>query len=228
MRQLRDIKVMLLALFGFGLLLPGASAIAEDLVFGPDFQRAGWTPVSFRGIRPASFTVVGEGGMEVTADAAAGLLWRALGSASRHGRVARWHWRVDEGVPPTDLTKRGVDDRALGVYFIFGERTDTAQGPLAMLSSPSVSALVYVFGGDRPRGEIVSSPHMGARGKFVVLRPADTRKGEWFEERVDIGKDYARAFGRPPPLLLNVAISSDSDDTGMRNRARIEALAIDN
>jgi hypothetical protein len=50
------------------------------------------------------------------------------------------------------------------------ERTDTAQGPLAMLGSPSVSGLVYVFGGDTPRGEIVSSPHMGARGKFVVLR----------------------------------------------------------
>ena len=96
-----------------------------------------------------------------------------------------------------------------------------------MLGSPSVSALVYVFGGDRPRGEIVSSPHMGARGKFVVLRPADTRKGEWLDERVDIAKDYARAFGRPPPLLLAVAISSDSDDTRTRNRARIEALAID-
>jgi Protein of unknown function (DUF3047) len=127
---------------------------------------------------------------------------------------------------PTDLSERGADDRALGVYFIFGLRTDTAQGPLAVLGSPTVSALVYVFGGDRPRGEIVPSPHMGARGKFIILRPADMSKGVWLEERVEIAKDYARAFGRPPPLLLAVAISSDSDDTRMRNRAQIAALAI--
>jgi hypothetical protein len=165
--------------------------------------------------------------LEVTTDAAAGLLWGALGGALRHGRAARWRWRVYEGVPPTDLTRRGADDRALGVYFIFGERTDAAQGPLAVLGSPSVCALVYVFGGNRPRGEIVPSPHMGARGKFIILRPADASKGVWLDERVEIAKDYVRAFGRPPPLLLAVAISSDSDDTRMRNRALIEAFAID-
>jgi hypothetical protein len=227
MRQLRNINITLLILFGFRLLVGGSSALAEDLVFGPDLRQAGWAEVSFPFISPAHFSAIGAGGLEVTADAAAGLLWRAVGGASRQGRVARWRWRVDEGVPPTDLTKRGADDRALGVYFIFGLRPDMSQSPLAVLGSPSVTALVYVFGGDRPRGDILPSPHMGARGKFAILRPADTRKGVWLEEHVEITKDYARAFGRPPPLLLAVAISSDSDDTGMRNHARIEALAID-
>ena len=86
MRQLRDIKFMMLALFGFGLLLPGSSALAEDLVFGPDLRRAGWTSVSFPGISAASFRVIGEAGVEVTADAAAGLLWRTLGECFASGQ----------------------------------------------------------------------------------------------------------------------------------------------
>jgi hypothetical protein len=227
MRQPRNAKVLPLVLLGLGLILMRSPALAEEMAFGPDLQTASWAVVSFPGLPTASFRAVGDRGLEVTADAAVGLLWRAVSSGSRHARVARWRWRVDEGVPPTDLTKRGADDRALGVYFIFGISADAGKGALSALGSPSVSTLVYVFGGDRARGEIVPSPHMGPRGKFVILRPADTRKGVWLEERIEIAKDYARAFGRPPPLLIAVAIFTDSDDTRTRNRARLEALAIE-
>jgi hypothetical protein len=122
---------------------------------------------------------------------------------------------------------RGADDRTLGVYFVFGAAEDADQSPSALLSSASVKALVYVFGGDKPRGQIVSSPHMGARGKFLVLRPADAQRDIWFDESVDVTRDYVRAFGQSPPLLLAVAIMSDSDDTRTRNRGEVDALAID-
>jgi hypothetical protein len=125
------------------------------------------------------------------------------------------------------LTKRGSDDRALGVYFFYGTPADAKKSPLAMLGSPTVTALVYVFGGDKPRRAVLSSPHMGARGKFIVLRPADAQMGIWFDENVDLAKDHARAFRALPPLLLAVAISSDSDDTGRRNRARLRDLTIE-
>jgi hypothetical protein len=61
MRQLHDTKIILLALFGFRLLLVGSSALAEDLIFGPDLQRAGWAEVRFPFISPASFRTIGEG-----------------------------------------------------------------------------------------------------------------------------------------------------------------------
>jgi hypothetical protein len=60
----------------------------------------------------------------------------------------------------------------------------------------------------------------------MVLRPAEARKGIWFDENVDLPEDYVRAFARTPPLLLAVAISSDSDDTGARNRAKLRDLTI--
>jgi hypothetical protein len=69
---------------------------------------------------------------------------------------------------------------------------------------------------------------MGARGKFIVLRPADAKKGVWFEESVALTKDHMRAFGVPPGLLLAIAISSDSDDTRTRNHAELESLRVGN
>lgn len=208
-------------------LLHGAAAAAEELAFGPDLQRAGWSIVSFPGIAPASFKASGRARLEVSSDAAAGLLWRALDGASGQSRRARWRWRVDEGVPPTDLSKRGADDRALGVYFVFGTSQDAGKSATKLLAAPSVTALVYVFGGDRPRGAMVVSPHMGARGRFIVLRHADAPKAVWFSEDVDFAGDHLRAFGKPPPLLLAVAIMSDSDDTRARNRGALQTLTLD-
>jgi hypothetical protein len=213
------------------LLLPpltiGHSAAAGVLDFGPDLSRSGWVVVSFPRIPPASFTAIDRSTLAVATDASAGLLWRSLDGPHRQARTASWRWTVTEGVGPTDLTRRGADDRALGVYFVFGSAADSSKSPLALLGSPSVTALVYVFGGDKPRGSVLPSPHMGARGKFIVLRPADAQRGVWFDETVDLAKDYARAFSTSAQLLLAVAISSDSDDTGQRNRARLSDLTLE-
>jgi hypothetical protein len=202
------------------------SSMAETLDFGADLPRAGWTIVSFPGIPPASFKASKASTLEISTDASAGLLWRPFKQHVSKPYRAQWSWRADQGVAATDLTKRGADDRVLGVYFVFGEAADAAKGPLSLLSSSSVTALVYVFGGDKPRGSVLSSPHMGSRGRFMVLRPAEARKGIWFDENVDLPEDYVRAFARTPPLLLAVAISSDSDDTGARNRAKLRDLTI--
>jgi len=205
----------------------GWSVAAEMLDFGPELRRSGWVAVTFPRIPPASFAAIDPSTVEVSADTSAGLLWRMVDTSLHHARSASWRWIVTEGVPPTDLTKRGSDDRTLGVYFVFGTWADAKKSPLAMLGSSTVTALVYVFGGDKPRRTILSSPHMGARGKFIVLRPADTQTSIWFDENIELAKDYARAFATPPRLLLAVAISSDSDNTGRRNRARLRSLTIE-
>ncbi|HLA20507.1 MAG TPA: DUF3047 domain-containing protein, partial [Pseudolabrys sp.] len=84
-----------------------------------------------------------------------------------------------------------------------------------------------VFGGDRPRGTVIASPHMGARGKFIALRAAGAPKRVWHDENVDLAGDYARAFSRTMPPLIGVAISSDSDDTRARNRASVQAMVVE-
>ena len=183
--------------------------------------------VGFPKLAPASFKAIDRSTLAVSTDASAGLLWRMVRAPLRQARLASWRWMVTEGVSPTDLTKRGADDRALAVHFVFGTTADATKGPLALLGSASVTALVYVFGGDKPRGSVLPSPHMGARGKFLVLRPADAQKGIRFDESVDLVGDYERSFGTLPPLLLAVAVSSNSDDTGRRNRATLSGLTIE-
>jgi hypothetical protein len=90
---------------------------------------------------------------------------------AERSQVQQWSWWVDEGVPPTDLTKRGADDRVLGVYFVFGEVADPQKGPLSLLGSSSITALVYVLGGDKPRG--TAQP---AHGLAREVHGAPTRK----------------------------------------------------
>lgn len=203
---------------------PAPAAIAEVLRFSPGLP--GWTAVAFPGIAPARFTASGEDTLLVATDSGAGLLWHPLPGTAGQTRRARWRWRVEQGVAATDLAQRGADDRALGVYFVFGDRPAGASSAMDLLASRSVTALVYVFGGDKPRGSVLPSPHMGARGRFVVLRPAASAKQVWFDETVDLADDFARAFGRALPPLIGVAISSDSDDTRARNRAGVQGLVI--
>jgi hypothetical protein len=212
-----------LAAFVLALTISG-SAHGEAITFGPDLAASGWSVVTFPGVAPASFRASGASAVEVTADAAAGLLWRAAKEQKLSVTKAQWSWQVEEGVPPTDLTRRGKDDRALAVYFIFGATADRAKGAMALLSSRSVKTLVYVFGGDKPRGSTLPSPHMGDRGRFIILRPADAPRRQWLNESVDLVSDHVRAFGQEPSQLLAVAISSDSDDTRGLNRARLRDL----
>ena len=215
------------ALAAFFLLLIGAThAHAHDFSFDADLRASGWQTVSFPGIAPVLFSAHA-GTLEVAADSAAGLLWHALKTPRPAPATAQWTWRVEEGVRPTDLTRRGEDDRALAVYFVFGETSDAAKGPMALLSASATRALVYVFGGSGPRSSLLASPHMGERGKFIILRPAAGPKRQWLQESVDLKADYVRAFNQLPGQLLAVAISSNSDDTRSRNRAQLRGLRID-
>ncbi|MGH9771538.1 MAG: DUF3047 domain-containing protein [Candidatus Acidiferrales bacterium] len=202
------------------------SSVAETLTFTPDPGRAGWSTVSFPGIASARFSVSKDGTLLIATDSAAGLLWRNVSGAMQAAHTAHWRWRVDEGVAPTDLSKRGVDDRALGVYFVFDDRPDVPKSAMTIFDSASVTSLVYVFGGNKPRGSIIDSPHMGRRGKFIVLRIADAPKRVWFDESVDLAQDYFHVFGKPLPNLIAIAIESDSDDTRARNRAELQAFIV--
>lgn len=207
--------------FGFA----SGPAFAETIRFSPGLEE--WTKVKFPGIAPVDFSASSDGRLTIAADSAAGMLWRSLPVPPNAPRSARWRWRVEQGVAATDLTRRGGDDRAIAIYFVFSERPEGSYSPMQVLASSAVTTLAYVFGGDQPRDSIVASPHMGKRGRFLTLRPADAPKKVWLEEKVDLSSDYRRAFGQPMPTLVGIAISSDSDDTKARNRAGVQDLNID-
>ena len=165
--------------------------------------------------------------MSVASDSAVSLLIREVPADLWPARMAAWRWQVDEGVPVTDLTRKGGDDRNLAVYFVFLPQKDALRlqgaGPRRVLGARTARTLVYIWGGSGPRGQMLASPYSGDRGRNVILRPADTGT---HAEQVDLAADHRRAFGIEPQALFGIGLSADSDDTSSRIRAQVSDLTL--
>jgi hypothetical protein len=192
---------------------------------------AGWEHGSWAGIPPPRFEVAPGGRIAVSGEGQGGFLWRW---EHRAAECLSWRWRVDEGPPPTRLDRRGGDDRALSVTIGFAgwppqaSVWQRAQHRVAQAGAGGRhlprAALVFAWGGtgEEPRG--FESPYMAGLGRVFVLRPATAPRGEWQEERVDLGALWREVFGGTPPPVEKIAIGADADDTGARLAARIENI----
>ncbi|MEM6385150.1 MAG: DUF3047 domain-containing protein [Pseudomonadota bacterium] len=165
--------------------------------------------------------------LDVVSDGTVSLVWRPVEGTERAARKASWRWRVTEGVGPTDLTKKGGDDRNLALYFVFVDEATAASltggNARQLLRNPNTRALIYVWGGDHAPGSILPSPyHPGLRTKVLRTGSAGT-----FSESVDLAADYQRAFGAAKGVLVGLGVSADSDDTKGRVRASLADLRLD-
>ncbi len=165
--------------------------------------------------------------LAVRSDGTASLVWTELPPTYWQAREASWRWQVQEGVPPTDLTVKGGDDRDLALYFLFlPERlAESVRGRdlTDLLDEPEVRVLVYVWGGDHPQNAILPTPYLGGRGRMIVKQAAATGLAS---EAVDLAADHSAAFGEPAQSLVGLAVSADSDDTNSRIIAQIEKLRL--
>jgi hypothetical protein len=165
--------------------------------------------------------------VSVSSDGSVSLAYRALDTGFWNATSAKWSWQVDEGVPATDLRKKGGDDRNLALYFVFLPQAEaqTLKGASVrkLLTNDAARVLVYVWGGAHKRGAVLGSPYLGNRGKTIVLRGSGTGKAD---ENVNLARDYANAFGGSGAALVGVALSGDSDDTNSRIRASISGLSV--
>lgn len=162
----------------------------------------------------------------IVSDGTVSLLWKAVPEGLRAAEAASWAWRVDEGVPPTDLGRKGGDDRNIALYFVFTTPDIAASidpnRAARLLRDDNTKALVYVWGGDKARGTVMQSPyHPGL--KTLIRRGAETGS---HTERVDLSADYAAAFGGTPGVLVGVGVTADADDTGTVIRAQLSNLTL--
>ena len=194
-------------------------AAAANVLFGPDLAVNGWRLMTFPGLPPARFSALGRSILRVEANHAVAVLWRPIATDSASASSAHWRWRIDTSVQPTDLTKKGSDDRPLAVYFVFarGSLSSRPINLIEILRNDRAQILMYVWGGTAPKGTLLQSPHLGHNARIIVLRAGDAPLAEWISENVNLKADHQKAFGLPPGRLTAVAISSDSDDTSGRN-----------
>jgi hypothetical protein len=92
--------------------------------------------------------------------------------------------------------------------------------------------LSYVWGGTGQEaagnpGGFFPSPWTAGITQIRVLRPADAPRGQWAEEKVNLGADWSAAFGGPDvPPMLEIVISMDVEDTGARVDAQVENIRL--
>lgn len=225
-----------LALLAAAPLLGGAASPGRT---APELEASGWRKVQWHGIRPAEFVATPQGGIRIRAQGEASLIARPLQAAPT---CLAWRWRVDSGPPPTDLTRRGGDDRAVAIaigFAGFGPQTGMtlrAQHAAAQLAAGQSrlprSVLMYVWGGTGAEGQhgprgFFHSPWSYGISRMRVIRPAGAARGQWVEERVDLGADWRAAFGgEQVPGVMELMVSTDSDDTGARVEAQVENLRL--
>ncbi len=211
----------MIAILALGLMTAASSRVlAEDIVF------EGWTHQRFGIFGGNNWRQSGRT-LSVESDRDVSLLWRPLPEKVWQATKASWTWNVRTSVPPTDLSQKGGDDRNLSLYFVFAPRDLAARaselGIRKLLGNPEIRVLMYVWGGRHDRNTIVKSPHLGARGKTIVLRPAGTGQRD---ETIDLRSDLGRVYGSQDLMLIGLALSADSDDTKTRIEAGISNLRL--
>ncbi|MDA5093332.1 DUF3047 domain-containing protein [Aliiroseovarius sp. KMU-50] len=166
--------------------------------------------------------------MVVDAEGSVSITYKLLPPSDWDASKASWRWNVAKSVPPTDLTRKGGDDRNLALYFAFLPKEEAEQAGRQsirrLLKNPNGRVLVYVHGGAHKRGEVLASPYLGARGKTLVLRPSGEGSST---ESINLAADYKRAFGTEPGALVALALSADSDDTDAQMMGVIEGLLLE-
>lgn len=186
----------------------------------------GWSEQKF-GLFASNDYRAGGNGLAVASDGTVSLLWTRLPESLWSARQATWGWTVEESVPPTDLRRKGGDDRNLALYFVFLPEADAQAAGNSnirrLLEAENARVLVYVWGGPDGQPRLQDSPYLGPRGRTVALRPAGTGSAR---ENVDLADDYRAAFGDAPTALVGLAVSADSDDTSTRVRAGISGLEL--
>jgi hypothetical protein len=213
-----------------GTVLAREAAAVRGLAipFGPSLSASGWQAVSFPGRPAATFTAKGKDGVRIETAGGAGLLWRAMPDSAAGATTAMWRWRKALGVGPTDLTRKGGDDRILAVYFAFADPGDASgqTDPKALLRSGRADILTCVWGGLAQPGTIQTIPYFKGRGRAVLKRQADAPAEKWFAEDAALAVDFQRAFRKTPGRLVAIALSSDADDTDGHNIATLADLLV--
>lgn len=220
-------RVVLLGSAAAGIV--GAATRPTRAGIGPGLEGEGWKELTFENKDPNSFSAVeGGAGVRVEGRGTVSVLYRPLEADLAATPVLAWRWRVDAAPPPTDLARKGGEDRALALYVAFAHDPARA-GPVERLRRAAARAaasatggrplpgrlLVYTWGGDGKARGWFDNPYLEGFSKMRVLRGPDAPLGTWLEERVDLVADHREAFGHPPTRPTELSLSCDSDDTGV-------------
>ncbi|MBT9610150.1 DUF3047 domain-containing protein [Aquabacterium sp.] len=219
-------------------LLPLAASAAEwvgrfDATAspGPAAVPAPWTLVKLNDkLKPTAYQVVswdGVGAIEAKADHSMALLARPLSVNLASTPVLCWRWRVDAPLKQADMRTKQGDDYAARLYVTFraapgslslGTRTKLAVARSLFGNQVPDAAINYVWDNRHPIDTRMPNAYTD-RAQMWVLRTGASQAGRWVTERRHIGADLRAVFGDLPLAPVQLAVASDTDNTGETARA---------
>ena len=176
--------------------------------------------------------VDGVGAIEARADGSMALLARPIAVDLAARPILCWRWRIDAPVANADMRSRRGDDYAARVYVSFdipdgelglGTRMRIALGRRLFGQALPDAALNYVWDNRQSVGTRRRSAYTD-RVEMIVAETGSARAGRWVAERADVAADFARAFGQGAARPVQLAVASDTDNTGSRARAAFADL----
>lgn len=221
----------------------GAAALvaAGSSVWVGKFTGSGALPAPWRVVqidkktKPTTYrnaTILGVAAVEARANDSMALLARPLLVDLSTTPILCWRWLIDTPVARGDMTKKSGDDYAARVYVAFdmpdsalSASTRLKLGIARRLFGGNVpdAALNYVWDNRNPVGTRRKSAYTD-RAELIVAETGTARAGTWVTERADVAADFAQAFGNRPGRPIQIAIASDTDNTGSIARAAFADL----
>ncbi|MGJ8629050.1 MAG: DUF3047 domain-containing protein [Sulfitobacter sp.] len=200
--------------------------LATTVTAGPVSFSSGWKEQRLSLFNSNDYSFGNNLGL--VSDGSVSIAWTRLGEGDWATSGASWSWKVDQSVPPTNLAKKGGDDRNISLYFVFVPESVApslkGKNIRSLLGNSDVRIIQYAWGGNAKRGQVIRSPYgPSGQGVTIALRQAGTGS---HSEKVNLAADYARAFGGSKGALIGLAVSGDSDDTKSVIRASIGNLTL--
>lgn len=137
----------------------------------------------------------------------------------------RWSWRVDQGLPDSDLRRRETDDSPLKVCALFDQPLErlklldrTILGIARLTTSENLpsATLCYVWDTRLDPGTLLENAYT-SRVRMIVVDAGKQGLGKWTTQSRDLTADFRRAFGEEGatvPALTAVLVGADADNTG--------------
>lgn len=164
----------------------------------------------------------GVAAIEAMARGSMALLARPLDMDLKHLPILCWRWRIDAPLIHADLSKKTGDDFAARVYVAFslpdselslGQRLKLGLARQLFGAQVPDAAINYVWDNRHPIGFEAPNAYTD-HARMLVLESGAERAGRWIEARRDVLADARRLFGTDLIKTTQLAIASDTDNTG--------------
>ncbi|WP_156255318.1 DUF3047 domain-containing protein [Sandarakinorhabdus oryzae] len=204
-------------------LLAAAVIVGQFTAEGPVPMPWQVTPVSKK-VPLTQYRVVridGVTGVEGSANQSMALLGRAIAVDLAATPILCWRWRIEAPVAGADMMTKQGDDYAARVYVGFdipdrqlGLGTKFKLSLARRLFSGPIpdAALNYVWDANHPVGTSVPNAYTD-RAQMVVMQSGTANAGRWVEQRVNLARDFARAFRGVTGAATLIAVAVDTDQT---------------